>query len=188
MGVAAVYWEPGEPCTLIGRGEGFIIIEWRKTVIARVYFSPNGEENKFKELLGELNRIIGSAINKKVLIEGDFNARSRGWDKTYNKRGYILEEWLRGKGLIIANKEREFTCVRAQGSSVVDLMLCTPALIRKMESWEVKRDIESLSDHRYIIIEIQERNNDRVQGNRKRGITKWNIKSMISIKICSRHR
>lgn len=134
LGVAAIYWETGEPCTLIGRGEGFIIIEWKGNVIASVYFSPNGVDNKFKELLRELNRIIGSTANKKVLIGGDFNARSRGWDKTYNNRGHILEEWIRGKGMIVANKERDFTCVRAQGSSVVDLTLCTPTLMKKMES------------------------------------------------------
>lgn len=70
LGNAAVYWEPGEHCKLINRGEGFIIVEWRKMIIASVYFSPNERINKFKELLEELNRIIGSAINGKVLIGG----------------------------------------------------------------------------------------------------------------------
>lgn len=83
-----------------------------------------------------------------------------------------------GVGLIVVNKEREYTCVRAQGSSVVDLTLCTPAVIRKMESWEVKKDIESLSDYRYIVVGIQEKNNNRGQGDKKRGFTKWNIKGI----------
>lgn len=78
LGDAAVYWEPGEPCTLIGRGEGFIIIEWKKLIIANVYFSPNGRINKFMELLGELNRIIGPAINGKVLIGGGTSMHDLG--------------------------------------------------------------------------------------------------------------
>lgn len=109
LGGAAVYWEPGELCALISRGEGYVIIKWKELIIASVYFSPNAKMCKFKELLGELDRIIGIAFNDKVLIEGDFNSRSRGLDKLYNNRGYVLEEWVREKGMTIMNKEREFT-------------------------------------------------------------------------------
>lgn len=72
--LVAVYWEPGELCALIGRGEGFIVIEWKEYIIASVYSSPNEKINKFKELLRELERIIGGAINERVLIGEEFNA------------------------------------------------------------------------------------------------------------------
>lgn len=42
----------------------------------------------------------------------------------------------------------------------------------------MKGNIESLSDHRYICIGIQDRNNNRGKGNKKKGFIKWNIKSI----------
>lgn len=69
---------------------------------------------------------------------------------------------MREKGLVISNNEREYTCVRAQDSSVINLTLCSPTVIRKLINWKVMMDMESLSDHKYIIMELRGKNRNRI--------------------------
>nr|XP_012218517.1 PREDICTED: uncharacterized protein LOC105669896 [Linepithema humile] len=45
------------------------------------------------------------------------------------------------------------TCVRTRGESIVDLMWASPTAARRVTGWWVEEDLESGSDHRYIVIE-----------------------------------
>ncbi|KAL6416661.1 hypothetical protein ACFW04_013267 [Cataglyphis niger] len=49
------------------------------------------------------------------------------------------------------------TCVRPQGSSIVDLTWTSPDLIRFVRNWRVEGEVESLSDHLYISFELSTR-------------------------------
>lgn len=73
--------------------------------------------------------------NQKIIMgEGDLNARSRMWSKKCNERGHILEEWIAERELVIINEGKTSTCVRAQGSSIVDITVGTETAVREVSS------------------------------------------------------
>lgn len=78
--------------------------------------------------------------------------------------------------MVIMNDGKAETCVMAQGSSTVDVM-GTEAAMRAVRVWEVEVNIETLSDHKYIISNV-----DRIErGNSvTRGINfpRWNTKNL----------
>lgn len=43
------------------------------------------------------------------------------WSRKCNERGHILEEWIAERELVIINEGKTSTCVRAQGSSIVNI-------------------------------------------------------------------
>lgn len=103
------------------------------------------------------------------------NARAKTWDKKYNARGYILEEWVAKNELVVMNDGKTETCVRAQGSSMVDFG--TEAAMKVVKAWEVDVNTETLSDHKYIRIKID----SREKGNSFSGgikFPRWNIKKI----------
>jgi len=91
----------------------------------------------------------------KILICGDFNARSISWGcRTGNRRGILLEEWMGELDLGIINIGNTPTCVRPQGTSVVDLTIGSSWVVSRVKEWKVE-DMETLSDHLYIVFEIR---------------------------------
>lgn len=85
---------------------------------------------------------------------GDLNARAKTWDKKYNVRGHLLEEWVANNELTVMNDGKTEMCVRVQGSSMVDVTLGTETAMKVFETWRVDANTETLSDHRYIVIQI----------------------------------
>ncbi|KAI4484968.1 hypothetical protein M0802_012902 [Mischocyttarus mexicanus] len=94
----------------------------------------------------------GATLALKGSVAGDFNARSAAWDQgcRENARVRLLKEWTSRSGLFLLNDKGHSTCVRPQGSSVVDLVWVTGAIRDRTASCLVD-DEESLSDHKYII-------------------------------------
>lgn len=176
-GLAAIHWETDEPCALIRRGPGYVLVKYKGYILRSCYCSPNVDTNVFKNLLGNIgNTIVGLDIQK-IIIGGDLNARSRIWDRNYNERGYILEEWIAEKELVLVNEGKTSTCVRTQGSSIVDITVGTERTARGMSSWKVDTETETLSDHKYIRIEID----GKIEENRlPRGkiFPRWNMKKI----------
>lgn len=176
-GLAAVHWGTDEPCSLIERGWGYVFIEYKQHVLGSCYCSPNVDTNTFRRLLENVENVVSGVGARKILIGGDFNARSRGWDRKYNERGYILDEWINGMDLVVLNEGRVSTCVRAQGSSVVDITIGTEMAARGVSSWEVDAETETLSDHRYVRIGIEE-GNKRNKPARGKIFPRWNLKKI----------
>lgn len=58
--------------------------------------------------------------------------------------------------LRLANVGNRPTCVRPQGSSIIDLTWVSPDLMRRIHEWRVRHDILSLSDHLYITFCVSE--------------------------------
>lgn len=100
---------------------------------------------------------IMTSNKKKIIIGGDLNARAKLWDNTYNARGFILEEWVDRTDMMILNDGKMETCVRAQGSSRVDVTIATEAAAKEIREWEVDVETDTLSDHRYIRFSIEEK-------------------------------
>lgn len=91
-----------------------------------------------------------------ILLGGDFNAKSVYWGcPTTDSRGEYVESWAANSGLTLLNIGRTPTCIRHQGDSIVDLTWSTPGFARCVASWKVDKDILTLSDHRYLVIELK---------------------------------
>lgn len=90
----------------------------------------------------------------KIIIGGDFNSKSTMWSASQtNIRGDRLERWSASRDMVLVNYGCKPTCMRSQGSSIVDLTWCSPSAKSQITSWEVM-DLETLSDHAYIIFKI----------------------------------
>lgn len=79
--------------------------------------------------------------------------------------------------LVVMNEGKTETCVRAQGSSMVDVTLGTEVAMKVVKAWEVDVNTETLSDHKYIRIKID----GREKGNSFSGgikFPRWNIKKI----------
>lgn len=72
-------------------------------------------------------------------------------------KGKLLEGWSAGLDMRLVNTGNVPTCVRWQGSSVIDLTWVSPGLLNRVGNWRVRNDLESLSDHRYISFSLASR-------------------------------
>ncbi|XP_032688973.1 uncharacterized protein LOC116852579 [Odontomachus brunneus] len=142
-GLAAVVWRSKGSarlglCSLVKRGHDFVIVEAGGVRIASCYVSPQTKRGPFLQFLDELGEAVREIGVTRIIVAGDFNARSRTWDKGRpNARGDLLEEWAAENDVRILNVGREPTCVRPQGCSVVDTTWGSPDLAAKAEGWRV---------------------------------------------------
>lgn len=177
-GAAAIYWEIDESGALVERGKGYVAVASEGYILISTYCSPNVGKREFVELLTEIE-INDIAKNKggKIIMGGDLNARSKLWDRKYNTRGYYLEEWVAANELVLMNDGKDETCIRAQGTSMMDITLGTEAAMKTVRIWEVGKYTETLSDHKYIKIIIDKKNKkDSHLGGMK--FPRWNLRKM----------
>ncbi|KAI4474751.1 hypothetical protein M0802_015464 [Mischocyttarus mexicanus] len=110
----------------------------------------NESIGEFEVLLEDLSALLeDQPWPSRVVVAGDFNARSDSWDPgcRENARGRLLAEWTSRSGLFLLNDKGHSTCVRPQGSSVVDLVWVT-GIIRDRTTSCFVDDEESFSDHK----------------------------------------
>jgi len=85
-----------------------------------------------------------SSANRNFIITGDFNAKSSLWGCCVsNWRGNALERWAAELDLRLANDGH--SCVRPQGSSIIDLIWSSADVFRCVSDWQVLSDVISLS-------------------------------------------
>ncbi|XP_060831153.1 uncharacterized protein LOC132915369 [Bombus pascuorum] len=157
-GLIAITW----PCTagisgsLVGRGPGFVAVQWMDIVVVGVYISPNCGIRAFGDFLDEMGECIRRCLPHQVLVLGDFNAHSTQWgnDRT-TASGRELTNWAAGLGLLLVNQGSVSTCVGWREASVIDLTWATPRLHARIHGWRVAVEMETLSDHLYVLMEIQ---------------------------------
>lgn len=167
-GTAAVLWNPnsykGNIKTIV-LNKNYVIIQADDIIVISVYISPNINIKQVEDIIDKLTIDIIEATNKKMIICGDFNAHSYTWgSRKESARGKLLNEWMASMNLETINRGIEPTCVRVQGSSIVDITMITTRLNECIKTWKIE-ERETLSDHKYIIIEIAEHKN---KGNRNR--------------------
>ncbi|KAI4475429.1 hypothetical protein M0804_014319 [Polistes exclamans] len=131
-------------------------VEQGDSLVVSVYFPPSENLNSFSRLLDELEELLGTLPAHPVLVAGDSNARFPRWDPEgrSNPRGELLRTWANRLNLSLGNQVGHPTCVRPQGSSVVDLTWGSPAASVRLSDWRVD-EAESLSDHLYIIFKYK---------------------------------
>ncbi|XP_011702048.1 PREDICTED: uncharacterized protein LOC105458440 [Wasmannia auropunctata] len=179
--MAAVTWSgrtPPETVSVVTQGEGFVAVSWEGLIVVSCYFSPNKSINQFRMFLVALGDAVADYTNKALLVVGDFNARSHIWDNTRpTSRGETILTWASTRDLRLLNNNLVPTCVRPQGRSVVDLSWASPAALSMVKSWEVMAEAETLSDHRYILMQIGGQK-PWERGTELSSFPKWNRKSL----------
>ncbi|XP_043588288.1 uncharacterized protein LOC122570257 [Bombus pyrosoma] len=157
-GSTAVTWTPAlsSPGALLERGNGYVAVEWNRIAVVGAYISPNSGVAAFEDFLDRAGDCVRRCFPRQVIVLGDFNAHSSQWgDARTDTRGRALTDWAAGLGLLLANKGTASTCVAWRGSSVVDVTWATADLYRRIRGWRVADRMETLSDHLYIMMEME---------------------------------
>ncbi|XP_011688314.1 PREDICTED: uncharacterized protein LOC105450255 [Wasmannia auropunctata] len=180
--MAAITWQgpkPPKSMVVIGRGEGFVAVIWDGLVVVSGYFSPNKSVNQFRAFLSAIRDAIIAHRGRPMLIVGDFNARSHLWENTHpTVRGEVMADWAGALDLRLLNVFDIPTCVRPQGRSVIDLSWASPAALPSIRNWEIATEEESLSDHRYVFLDLGRGNGLRDIGGTLKKFPRWNLKSL----------
>jgi Endonuclease/Exonuclease/phosphatase family. len=117
------------------------------------YFSPNKEQEAFEIFLRSVDRDIRERTPEKILIVGDFNAKSPTWGAPRaDLRGNSIEEWMAEKDLNVVNNGKP-TFERNGSVSHIDITLCGRNLRDKITNWDVDEE-ENLSLHKNILFEV----------------------------------
>lgn len=115
----------------------------------------------FLKYLDTLNDIL-TIRSTPSLICGDFNAHSTMWSsQSTDRRGESNIDWTAVTELRLLNKGAKYTCVRPQGSSIIDLSWASPCLMNRVKNWSVLDEVETLSDHQYIEIILEKPHTDK---------------------------
>ncbi|XP_045541436.1 uncharacterized protein LOC123722921 [Papilio machaon] len=140
----------------VKKGRGCVVASVGGILMVGVYCPPRKSLSDFEDLLSQIGTLVGGN-SRFVLIAGDFNAKNVAWGcPTTDARGAVLEEWALTEGLCLLNQGSRPTCVRPQGSSIVDLSFASPAIARRVYGWKVLENVETMSDHLYIRFHISE--------------------------------
>lgn len=152
------WWRGAPVCTPLKQGTHYVAVKWQDVIVIGVYFPPSGTFADYESWLEDIALFIEGMKGHPIVLGGDFNAWHTIWDsRATNLRGKTLYEWVISIGLKLLNEGHESTCVRPQGSLVVDLTWATLSAHVKLLKWEVLTDMENLSDHRYIAVRFGDR-------------------------------
>ena len=149
-----------------GGGEGYVWIELTDVRVYSCYISPNVRFEIFRKCLDDMEDSI-RRTRKKVLITGDFNAKSPEWGgPVEDDRGTKMSQWLATLGLVVLNDGRVPTFRRGTCSSYLDLTIISDCVIKQDVTWKVLEE-EPLSDHAYVYTRISEQRKLLVQKDEK---------------------
>lgn len=138
-----------------GTGLSYTYITTPDFTVYNCYSSGNKDIEDLEDILEEIGRRI-QANRENAIIVGDFNAKSPQWGlENTDRRGVIVTEWIAANDLVVMNEGNKPTFQRRDYSSILDLTLATTNMRAKITNWHVS-DNESLSDHNYIVFDVEE--------------------------------
>lgn len=106
---------------LANRGTKYVAIYCGAYLIISIYISPNLGLRDYNASLDELSVALGKRTNL-IILGGNFNAKSSLWGSAYTDgRGFLLSSWTAERDLRVLNTGNTPTCVRPQGSSIIDI-------------------------------------------------------------------
>ncbi|XP_072765785.1 uncharacterized protein [Anoplolepis gracilipes] len=113
--------------------------------------------SEFERLLGDVSDTIHPEMDRPVIVAGDLNAKSSTWSSPVTEeRNTTLVERADELGLVVLNQSREFTCVRRNGASVINITLGSAAAARIVSKWRVVVEAETLADYQYIRFNVSD--------------------------------
>lgn len=156
---SAIVWCPDRlslQCRGVLKENKLIAVTVGEISIISCYVSPNTVRGEFSAFLGELKDAVRK-LGDQVIICGDFNSKSVMWGaRLTDNRGSLVEDWTAELDLRIQNIGCVPTCIRPQGSSVIDLTWASSSLNSKIKEWQVLSGVLTLSDHEYISFTVCE--------------------------------
>lgn len=168
---AAIHWNYQfvDSCGMMTvKGVHSVAMRWKHFNIVSCYISPNADDDEYTLFLEELDQIVNDLRYQKTIIAGDFNAKDTLWGARYtNSRGEKLSRWISSKDIRLLNDGISPTCIRHQGTSIVDLTWATADISCRIMSWEVMNEFTD-SDHAYIKYELQGNNVQKNRGGKLR--------------------
>ena len=178
---AAIYCtDPGNNISKRGKGNGFVWGSYEGVTIFSCYITRNCSMETYREFLSDLDGVIRRTPGDK-LVMGDFNAKSTEWGgQIEDARGTEIREMTMANNLLILNEGATPTFDTGTRSSFIDLTFASDGLLRRGSSWRVL-DGESLSDHRYIEINLGVENTENSRSTVTRTIpqgNRWNTNKM----------
>ncbi|XP_052749771.1 uncharacterized protein LOC128200421 [Galleria mellonella] len=156
VAVGSVGRKPTSPQAVgLFSSSGIVGVSWGEILVVGVYFSPNRSFAEFGQYIDGLGALIGQFSTRPVMVLGDLNARSMAWgDRVTTARGKLLEDWAIAAGLVVLNHGSAATCVRFNGESIVDISLASSTIAHRVRGWRVMAEVETMSDHRYIRLDV----------------------------------
>lgn len=155
---SAIYWTPNINCRVreVVVEDEFVAIEVKNIVLVSCYIPPSVDLSKFSEILRKLETKVKTLERRKqIVLGGDFNAHAMMWGSKYTScKGVKLINCMEAVNLTLINEGNSPTCVRQQGSSIVDLTWATPQIAGRINNWKVEEEVVSLSDHNYLTFRI----------------------------------
>ncbi|GBO05875.1 hypothetical protein AVEN_44984-1 [Araneus ventricosus] len=138
-------------------------------IIVNVYCSPS--ENIETSIM-KLEMICNRYLNKRIILLGDFNAKSSAWSpRPTDERGRCVLEYVNKLDLFIENNCDSIATYSCEKDSWIDLIISKNIDRNLVENWQVHSDITA-SDHRLITYSLCEKFNQV-----KNRIT-WKIENM----------
>jgi len=160
----------------IQTNHNFVVARFDWFNVISVYISPNEDDSRVNDILDEISAAV-RASGGNCIIAGDFNAKASLWgSRVTDRRGSVVERWAAGLGLNIVNIGSKPTCVRHNGTSIVDLTWASGDIFRLLSGWQVLSDVASLSDHRYIAFRVGDPHSRRATVNSR--FPRWNTKTL----------
>ncbi|XP_025155165.1 uncharacterized protein LOC112588698 [Harpegnathos saltator] len=160
IGLCRYVWKASSrspPAKYVDRGRGFVVARWGAVTVVGVYLPPAKSLGlvDYKSRLQEMGDVIKRHLPGPVIVAGDFNAKSELWgSRRDDRRGEVTADWAVGLGLHIMNDGVKSTFVGSRGESIIDLSWATPSALRRVRTWRVAEELESLSDHLLIEMEL----------------------------------
>lgn len=132
-----------------------VMADLGKVVVISLYLSPNITMDEFEAGLSRVAEwIVG--CRKKVIVTGDFNAKSPLWGgEVLDRRGQLVMDWAASCDLHTLNDGLVPTFERGSYGSYLDLTLISARAIGEAADWHVL-ERETLSDHRCIYFEYND--------------------------------
>lgn len=157
---------------LVRAGTYYVVVEFGNVHIMACYLPPSISHNEYAAALDAMGQIC-SDRTERLIVCGDFNARSLTWDSGLtNWRGELVEEWAALGELRLLNVGRNPTCIRQQGTSTIDLSWSTADLVGRLD-WRIL-EVATLSDHVYVEMHMRVGGTSAPRLEDKR----WNFKKM----------
>ena len=161
--------------TAFGSENGYNWINVKGITIINCYFSPNKDFAAFEKYIDEISREIRHAKGK-IIICGDFNAKSKTWGcRTEDKRGKLLEFFMAANDLKMANIGNKPTFQRTNSESILDVTMVSSNIFHQIVNWRVEEE-ETLSDHSYITYRVN--TEEPLPFHRPPTTTMWNVRTL----------
>ncbi|GBM56599.1 hypothetical protein AVEN_128389-1 [Araneus ventricosus] len=136
-----------------------------------VYCPPSEE---LGDNINEISTLLLRFSQEKIVILGDFNAKSSIWDpRNTDKRGNIVHDLINQFDPVVINDRDSLPSFNGScGISWIDIMMVQNIGVDRITEWKISDRI-TLSDHQIMEFKIEKENFLN-----KRGACKWSIENI----------